>query len=214
MSAALDRPRDLQIEVPRREVLRYMGYPRGRSPRPRVARDLDRLWRGAEQLIRPRGVVRLVNGADAVGAGMPDPSERVGVGLCTIGPTLERACAARGAGGEMLEALFLDAFGSAAAEATADALNVVLCQHAAALGQRVPPRVSPGYGRWDIAGQPRLLALLDADALGITLTPALMMLPRKSISFAARLLPGDQPRGAPRSRCALCSMRDRCAYRR
>ena len=83
---------ELALRVPRREVLRYLGYPRGRRPRPAIARRLDELWPEASGLLRARGALRLVDRAAAEAAGMPRPSERVAVGACTLGPALE-ACA-------------------------------------------------------------------------------------------------------------------------
>lgn len=207
--------RQLKIRVPRKEVLRNLGYRRGAGPRERVDRRLDELWSGAEDRLRPRGAYRLVDGGEAGAAGMPDPSDTVAVGLCTVGDALEQECHRLTEAGELLDALLLDAFGSSAAEASADALNVVLCRELVREGRHPAPRISPGYGRWDVRGQRDLLALLPAGELGIRLTEGLMMVPRKSVSFAVRLQPQPQPGGARGGarRCALCEMED-CAYRR
>ena len=62
------------------------------------------------------------------------PRREVGLGICTIGPELERRGQALSEEGQVLEALIFDAFGSAAAEAAADALNTLLCAEARAEG--------------------------------------------------------------------------------
>jgi len=202
----------LAVEVDLREVHRNLGYGRSGQPREHIRRRIAELWPRAIELLDPRGAVRVVRGEMAARAGMPDPSERVGIGLCTIGAGLEQESQAASDRGELLDALLLDGFGSAAAEATADALEPHLCEHAADRGLCAARRISPGYGRWDVRGQRELLALLPADELGIHLTSGMMMVPRKSVSFAVRF--GESP-GPPGQwkRCAHCNL-VRCRYRR
>jgi len=202
----------LEIEVDLREVHRNLGYGRSGTPRERTRQRIEELWPRATALLRPRGAYRVVTGQVATSTGMPEPSDSVGLGLCTIGAELEeesRACSDRG---EMLEALLLDAFGSAAAEATADALNLYLCEHAATHGWYSAPRISPGYGRWDVRSQRELLALLPADEIGIRLTDGMMMVPRKSVSFAVRYRDTPGPPGEWK-RCARCNL-EHCRYKR
>jgi hypothetical protein len=198
----------LTIQISRREVLRNLGYPRARDPSPQVAAA----WDEAAALVRPRGIHRVVEAAQAAATGMPRPTELVGLGICTIGPALEQAEASLGELGQVLDALILDAFGSAAAEAAADALNVLLCQEAQERGYQLPPRISPGYGRWDIRGQTELTGLLGAEAIGIRLTEGLMMVPRKSVSFAVRFERELSPTRVAHNRCAACDLA-RCAFR-
>jgi hypothetical protein len=203
--------RDLRIVLAPLEVRRCLGYSGKRRPSRAVEERLSGLWDEAVGLLKPAGDYRTVTKEEALAAGMPSPAERVGVGLCTAGCGLEQEGLKRAGRGETLDALILDAVGSAAAEAAADALNALLCEEAGKAGLYVSPRVSPGYGRWDVACQPRLLALLPAKELGVTLTPGLMMVPRKSVSFAANLLK-DRPRGyGNRSRCARCGLKN-CPY--
>jgi hypothetical protein len=209
-------PRPLEVTLRRREVLRNLGYRGGAQPRERVATRLAELWPVAEGLLRPVGAHRFVDGADAAQAGMPEPGERVGVAVCTIGRGLEEESKRRADAGEMLDALLLDGIGSAAAEAAAEALNGILCTELAAEDRHPAPRVSPGYGRWDVRHQRELLAMLPAASLGIELTAGSMMVPRKSVSFAVRLLEG-RPRASggrwAAERCARCDLDD-CAFRR
>lgn len=200
------------LAVSRREVLRNLGYPRSREPSARVADALDRLWDRAGELVAARGVLRVVTGQEAAAAGMPSPTEWVGLGIGTAGPALEGAEREHSEAGQMLEALILDAYGSAAAEAAADALNLRLCRLAQAAGFQLPRRISPGYGRWAIEGQTELLRLLEAGRIGVRLTEGLMMVPRKSVSFAVRFERDLPPGPAARRRCAACEL-ERCAYR-
>jgi hypothetical protein len=202
----------LRVEVARGEALRFLGYPPGHARAAAALTRLDAVWDAALTLLAPRGAWAVVDGAAAAAAGVPAAAERAAVAVCTIGPALEGESARRAAAGDPLAALLLDAIGSAAAEAAADALNLVVCHAALARGLRAAARVSPGYGGWDTACQRELLALLPAAALGIVLTDGGMMVPRKSVSFAASLRePGaeDDADGSPCRHCGL----ERCRHR-
>lgn len=202
----------LSLRVSRQEVLRNLGYPRDRQPTDKVNQQLDELWPVAGALIKPVGAFRVVSGRQASAAAMPRPTERVGIGLCTIGPGLEEYEHRLSTNDRMLEALLLDAYGSAAAEAAADALNQQLCIHAQELGLKLLPRFSPGYGSWDVKHQEPLLEMLPAKQLGVQLTDGMMMIPRKSVSFAVRLSADAEPRRSDRRHCARCDLQG-CAHR-
>lgn len=199
------------FEVGRQEVLRLLGYRRGRAPRARLVERIEELCRQATTLLQPRGTYRMIDRAAAMGVGVPGIERVAAVGLCTIGRELETEAQRRAAEHRTLDALVLDAFGSAAAEAAADALNGLICSRAVERGSWPSPRVSPGYGRWDVRRQGDLLALLSAADLGVRLTSGGMMEPRKSVSFAVALL-GLPPARTGHGRCARCGLVD-CAYR-
>ena len=202
----------LFVRVSRQEVLRNLGYPRAHQPTERVALKLDELWPEADALIQAKGAFRVVTSQQAATAAMPHPTDQVGLGVCTIGPALEDREHQLSASDRMLEALLLDAFGSAAAESAADALNLLLCVHAQALDLKLLPRFSPGYGSWDVKHQRQLLAMLPAQRVGIRLTEGMMMIPRKSVSFAVRLSPDAEAGRTDRRHCARCDLQG-CAYR-
>ncbi len=202
----------LRVAFSRQEALRYLGYPDGEPRTAGVAVRLDALWDGALALLEPRGAYRVVDTETARGAGMPAPADHVGVAVCTIGPALEAEGARHTAAGRLVEALLVEAIGSAAAEAAADALNLQLCHVALDRGLRAAPRVSPGYGAWDTAAQRELLALLPIERLGITLTDGGMMVPRKSVSFAVSFAEAAALESEPGSPCRQCGL-TRCRHR-
>jgi hypothetical protein len=204
---------DLVIDLDQDEVFRALGYPQGARRSARVARRLAELWPDATGMLRPRGCYRLLGGDLAAASGMPAPAECVAVALCTIGRELEDEGRRLSAAGQVLDALLCDAVGSAAAEATAEALNAQLCSVGRAEGLHAAPRVSPGYGAWETRRQSDLLALLPAAELGVSLTTGLMMVPRKSVSFAVNLEPGGRPGIPGDSPCERCG-RPSCAHRR
>jgi hypothetical protein len=87
-----------------------------------------------------------------------------------------------------------------------------LCTMADEEGWYAAPRVSPGYGTWDVAFQSKLLALLPAAELGISLTSGQMMVPRKSVSFAVAF-DDHPPKGhRPGAACERCGL-ERCRHR-
>lgn len=207
-----DEIHDLEVRVDPAEVRRYLGYPRSRRPQPRVQRRVDALWEEGHALMRPRGACRVVDGERAAAIGMPRSTARVVVAVCTVSSALEDESRRRGDRGEVLDAMILDAFGSAAAEAAADALNGRICVWAHAQGWHPAPRVSPGYGAWDVKAQADLLSLLPAAAVGVELTSTSMLVPHKSVSFAVRFPEKKPSVVSRRHKCQHCGLLD-CPYR-
>jgi hypothetical protein len=204
-------PIDLPATVARAELLRSLGYPRGRPPSTRVGARIDELLPRAAALVRPRGAFVTISSEEARRVEMPDPTDTVAVALCTIGGELEAESSRLAEAGDELAALVLDAYGSAAAEAAADSLGRCVCEAARSGGLFAARRISPGYGRWRVERQRELLALLPTAALGVTLTVGCMMVPRKSISFATRLAAEEKTGARTRSRCEDCDLS--CRYR-
>jgi hypothetical protein len=223
-----DGPVDLPVTIRPEAVHRYMGYPEGRQPPARVARMVGPLVKEARRLARARGVFALLatdraaevgldplasRGRGARGGSSPTASEALAVGLVTAGGGIEAAASARARASEATASLVLDAAGTAAAEEAADRLCALIVGGEGddeAVG--VPCRLSPGYGSWPIERQRQLFDVLPAADIGVVLLPSMLMVPRKSVSFAMRLgagsRPGDAAAGCPR--CAL----ERCRYRR
>jgi hypothetical protein len=202
----------LEAGVTQEEVHRHLGYGRERRVPTKGMARLVELWPRALSLVHARGAYRVVERSQATAAGMPEAGAEVGVAVCTIGPEVEGASADCAAKGDMVDALLLDAIGSAAAEAAADSLNLALCTVAADSGAYAAPRVSPGYGSWDVSFQRKVLALLPAAELGITLTTGQMMVPRKSVSFAVSFEETPPDGHRPGAACERCGLQ-RCRHR-
>ncbi|MDH3217490.1 MAG: hypothetical protein OEN01_14605, partial [Candidatus Krumholzibacteria bacterium] len=111
--------------------------------------------------------------------------------LVTIGERLEGEVQRQKEKGELGRALLFDAFGSAVAEATADAAETIIQGAVAERGLRCSQRFSPGYSGWRVDEQEWILPALDGQSLGVALTEGCMMCPRKSITFAMTI--GDHP---------------------
>lgn len=214
---------DLAVTIRAEETLRLLGYPPERDPPDRIARAFEEALREARALVRPRGVWRRMKPGEAAGVDAPPTVTATSfvLGLATIGPLLETAVSRAAAGGETVRALLLDSAGSAAVEEAADELSRHVLRFGPA-GQpapkpdasqdRIPCRISPGYGDWPLEAQRLVFAKLPHAALGVRLVPSCLMIPRKSITFGFWLDAQGEPvmAGAGCSRCPLTS----CSYRR
>ena len=231
MTALHDAPgvlADIPLAIDPDEVLRFQGYkPGGAAPGPEVRALFDEALDLGRRLMAPRAVVRRVpvarQTADALEAGgvtltipgvrtLWGPVEEVVAAVCTVGDAIARRAAALWEARELPLASMLDSVGSGSVESLAEHVNDRLCQEGLARGLSVTNRISPGYARWELHEQRYLFALCPADAIGVRLNAACVMMPTKSIS----LLVGAGPEARVDhyfSQCARCWMRD-CAYRR
>ena len=204
----------LPVQVRRHEVLRFLGYPEDHVPKPHIDAMIDEAIVVGRKLARAVGAfVHLsVQHAGEVGLA-PVDADGLAIGLVTAGSGLEAHVARLMAGGDPARALVLDAVGSAVAEEAADLLSAQVVGPAASSPVvDVPCRLSPGYGDWPLSAQPLLFQHLPHRELGIELLPSLLMLPRKSISFAMWLGAKGQP-AQGRAGCARCAL-PHCRYRR
>lgn len=210
----------LQVTIERDEVLHFLGYPEGQKPFGRIAGLLGETLREARRLVRPRGVFELLPVSRAADLGVEAlDATRLVAGLVTIGDGIESRSTELLRAGAVTEALLLDAAGSAAAEEAADRLGALIAGNGAAgpPGSLSPAshlscRISPGYGTWPITSQRALFELLPHEALGVELLPTMLMVPRKSISFAMWMGADARPI-AGLSGCARCAL-EHCRYRR
>ncbi len=137
-------------------------------------------------------------------------AQRVAVALCTIGAALEdRATQVMEEDASL--GLALDGCGSAAAEALANRACHFFETQAAEAGEKTTIPLSPGMIGWPVeVGQPELLALIDADEIGVRVFPSGMMHPRKSVSFVVGM--GGQVSSGGRT-CDFCNLRETCSYK-
>jgi hypothetical protein len=173
----------LDVRVDYGEVARLLGYPPGPLPE-RVEEMVVEAERQAPLLVRPAGTFVLLDGVDPGRSPFLCSAGRVALALVTIGDGVERAVAHYREQGLLAPALIFDAFGSAAAEAAADAAEAIVRDAVGAGGLRCSRRFSPGYGGWDVVEQRWIVEALDAGAVGVALTTGCMMTPRKSVTFA------------------------------
>ena len=179
-----------EISVRRDEIARSLGYGHNQVPG-RVIAVLEEIEKTAPKLIEPACSYRMMTNDEYFHSHYVCHIGALVVCLVTIGPKLEEVVGKYRDAGDLSRALILDSYGSAAAEAAAEAAERLIRAKIAESGLKCSPRFSPGYGGWNLAEQKWLFASVDGDALGVRLTEGCMLVPRKSITFAMTL--GDQP---------------------
>ena len=113
--------------------------------------------------------------------------------------------------GAMEKAVIADCLASAAIEQVCDRAESEI--HERLPDMRFTWRFSPGYGDLPLAVQHELLAVLDAQKrIGLTVTDRLILIPRKSVTAVIGVSEHEIPKG--RRGCAVCGMKDRCAFRK
>jgi hypothetical protein len=203
----------LRLSIRKSDVLHFLGYPKGRHPAPRLEPLLVEALREARRLAAGRGAFRTLPVAAAAEVGLePERADGLVVGLVTVGAAIEQRVTELLGRGEDSRALLLDAAGSAAAEEAAQRLSLQVVGGKTGAGADVGCRISPGYGRWPLTAQKALFARLPHEALGVSLNLSMMMVPRKSISFALWMGAPAAPRSGL-SACDTCRL-PHCRYRR
>jgi hypothetical protein len=200
------RPDPSTLAIAAREVRRLAHC--GPSERWRV--PVDEAIALARTVIAPRGSrVALAPEAVAPLFAAPSPVEavvRAGTVwgfIATIGGQLEALVRELLDAGSYLEAVLLDAAGSCAVEALADALEAS-CP--ATAGEETE-RFSPGYCHWSLEAQPSLLALFGTpEPAGVRLRSSRLMEPLKSCSGVIVRAARSRLR-VPASECARCDAR-------
>jgi hypothetical protein len=203
----------LRLTVRESDVLHFLGYPKGRRPQRRLEPLLKDVLHEARGLAAARGAFRTLPVSLAAEVGLPaERADGLVLGLVTVGGGIEKRVTELLGRGEGAHALFLDAAGSAAAEEAAHRLSARVVGGRTTAGADAACRISPGYGRWPLSAQRALFARLPHEALGVSLNSSMMMVPRKSISFALWIGAKAAPRSGL-SGCDTCGL-PRCRYRR
>lgn len=134
------------------------------------------------------------------------------VAVCTIGQPMSDRATEYQKTGEPLRALFLDGLGTFAVGMLRQRVCDWLENDCASQGLHSSTSLSPGESIWTIKDQTVIFDLVDAGAIGVTLTETLLMKPFKSLSLIMGI--GNQPMGVPgTTHCDYCTMADRCPHR-
>jgi len=203
---------DLTPVFDERSSYRYLGYPAGKSPDQRVVEVLQQEKELLPELLAPQGVYGLFPGEVCFDDDFPLYGREVFLCIVTIGDQLEKRAAEHAARGDVLAGFVLDTLGSVYAEGAAEAAYLRLSDMAEKDGLFIGCRISPGYGTWQLTYQKKIFELLPADKIEVSLTPGLMMTPRKSVSFAAERS-ADPIRMREGEQCEYCEL-EQCRYRR
>lgn len=134
--------------------------------------------------------------------------------LVTIGSALEKSVQSLAQRGEVLDALFLDAIGSAITEKAVETVQKkwkedLEANNSLPDGYKALPdgykdiRYSPGYCGWNMQAQEDIFNWLGKDTISVSLTAGTMMYPRKSVS-GIMVLEKEDPASPLTAACRLC----------
>lgn len=189
-----------ELDVKASLVWRRLGVPDG-SGSAELEREFGAAYAEARRALEPRhshklwavasvaeGTVTLGNGAvfeSGLLVKLAGGAGTLAAMAATVGPGVDELVEDYNARGDMFAMTVADAVGSVAAEELMSRVHAAVAAEAERAGGTVTRRVSPGYGDFGLADQPRLLELSGGAALGITLTENFMMVPRKSVTAVA-----------------------------
>jgi hypothetical protein len=221
--------RDIRLELKTGEVLRREGFRGYASARSGIKSQITELLQGVrrEHLLEPVAAceiyaivgvspdrVSLGGGAAVNGSLLPStfPDAReLAIAVSTIGPGLERQVTAYTQGGETLRGMLLDGIGSAAVDKLAIEVCRRIAKEASSRGFQAGSPVSPGMPGLPITEQGNILEMVHAGEIGVSLTSAGVMVPRKSTSLIVALGP-KMATWSQAEVCARCNLRETCPY--
>jgi hypothetical protein len=188
------------LDVRTSMVWKRLGVPMGDAAA-ELKREFEAAYGRAREALEPRhasrrvavtsaedGVLTLEGGVafeSAALARLAEGAAAVVAMAATVGGGVDDVAGDYNVRGDVFMMMVADAVGSVAAEELMARVHAAARAAAEAAGEVMTRRVSPGYGDFDLAYQPRLLELSGGAALGISLTENFMMVPRKSVTAVA-----------------------------
>ena len=139
-----------------------------------------------------------------------DGCEKVICMAVTVGFDIEREISRKFESGEYLASVLLDAAATTAVEQAADAMEKHFGAMFAKDGFKLRWRFSPGYGDWNLTAQEKLFKIAYAEQIGMRLSSAMMLEPRKSVTAIIGLAKNSSTH---KKDCAACDKHD-CLLRK
>ncbi len=140
-------------------------------------------------------------------------AEELIVAICTIGLATDRLIEATQKQKDLFKSMLLHDLAAWAVDMVRQQLCLWFETEAQEQKLRVSSPLSPGESAWSVKEQKVIFSLLDAQQIGVSLSPSMVMTPLKSLSMVMGI--GSQPMGVEgASNCDFCSIKERCAYRR
>ncbi|SFR03853.1 hypothetical protein [Desulfoscipio geothermicus] len=216
-----------KIDVSKEEVFRSLGTKINSRARLEVDNAIERQSKKASELISPRALfktVRVAAGTDGLitlsdTLRIPFIEYFTGASGCilvvgTVGEELEHETSRLFNHSQHIDALVLNEIGII----MLDKLMESAKEHTKGLvggeGMRYGFALSPGCHNIPLDVQSDILAMVEADRIGITVTHSNLMIPLKSYSLLIPFGKNLKISGHNRSDCEICSAVDTCPYRK
>jgi hypothetical protein len=222
--------RDIPLSLKTGEVLRRQGLGRGAKVRPEIKDLILELLASVKKtrLLEPAVAyeyhpVSGMNGSQISLEGdkaiqgpllpaiFPEAKELAAM-VVTIGPRLEKQVTDYTKSGEALRGMILDGIGSTAVDTLVPEALKIIADEVSSRGYEVSSPVNPGMPGLPLTEQWNLLRLVNADEIGVSLTPSGILVPRKSVSLVIGIGP-KMTRWTQAEVCARCSLRESCHYK-
>ena len=208
------------LEVDAAETRRYAGLRKAQDFAEKNIRDA---CEEALLLLNVRGAWEIYDYCNQIVASEP-PIEILGKSIVkhldgcekvvTVGAEIEREVTSKFERGEYLASVLLDAAATAAVEQAADLMEKNFAATFAKDGFKLRWRFSPGYGDWNLTEQAKLFKICGAEQIGLNLTSAMMLEPRKSVTAIIGLEKiSTQKKSSHKKNCAACDKFD-CPMRK
>jgi len=221
---------DLRVSVTAEDLTRSWGPQRARLVSPRMLARVSELLEQIEAehwlqpqitfqfwpvaAVTPEGI-ELANGSRLHAPLAFDyfrGATQLGIGVCTLGSTLEKHVAELFESRDRLRGVLLDEIGTLALYQLSDRLDERMQEDAALLGLDISGILNPGDDGFDISEHGLVLSLSGGAEIGLSVTMLGMLRPQKSISLLVGL-GKDMPKWSRAERCEHCKMKDRCPNR-
>jgi len=186
---------DMKVPVPVDEVLRRLGKKRKMEISGELAKLVNEEVVTCQKLMAPKGVyerfdismdrpgtIEIRDGLTIESADLFDWMENcdeIVVLVVTIGGAIHARTGELVEAGEVTRGMIVDAIGSETVEELANLLNRTIEN---TVRRMTTKRYSPGYGDWEVTDQEALIALADAERIGVSVNESSLMVPEKSIS--------------------------------
>ncbi len=214
MATVIEKDENIEAKIEDKEILRLLGYnAKNKQPSQKIFSIISEVRKQLHELLEPKAVYQIFDISEIKPRQVYNSAEKIAFCISTIGSKLEQRVSYLLLHRDMLKGLILDAFGSEAVEQVENRAYREICSRAEQMHLKSSARFSPGYGKWSLDEQSYIFNLLPADVINVSLTSSLMMIPRKSVSFAVKL--GNEEYGEKnKAPCEDCTMRSTCRYRR
>ena len=209
--------RDIPLSLKTGEVLRRQGFREHSKVRSEIKSLILELLASVKKahLVAPAVAYEIypITGMRPMLPSLLPEAKELAAVVVTIGPGLEKRVADYTSQGEPLRGLLLDGIGSAAVDSLAQEACKLMAGEASSRGYEVSRPLSPGMPcGLPITDQRRLLEMVPSGEIGVSLTPAGIMVPRKSVSMVIGIGP-EMKTGTGAEVCAGCNLGETCPYR-
>jgi hypothetical protein len=193
----------------------YASQKKYKKPSTELLYDISKLKEFALEELNPRGIYDIFNSSDLSPEFLFKKADKTVLCICTIGRDIEEESSRLLNKGELAKGVILDAIASHAAEEVAKWMyrSIVrdLCEDIEEL--EFTNRFSPGYCQWSLEdGQKLIFKRLPSNIIRVRLSKSMMMIPRKTVSFAINI-GKDVDKELGIRECPICDLQG-CSFRR